>query len=132
MKKWRILALSLFLLMGLIACSNQNEQTSHRDVAKTENTLENEKDTSKKDVREVVWDQLSLQQKERITGTWQDGKVSKVTLNKEMMSQVKDQSYEGKEVYMIRFPTDESSEPNIIAFFADINTYTYIGDALVL
>lgn len=113
-----------------MACSNQNEQASNSDGQKTDNIQE--QDTNKKDVREVVWGQLSSQQKERINGTWKDVKVSKVTLNKDMLSQVKDKSYGGKEVYMISFPTDEKSEPNIMTVYADVNTFNYIGDALVL
>jgi len=38
-----------------------------------------------------------------------DGKVSKITLNENMMSQVEDKSYEGKEVYLIDFPTKSKS-----------------------
>jgi hypothetical protein len=130
MKKFTLISFSLFLLIGLFACSNQNEQASNSDDPKTDNIQK--QDTIKKDVREVIWGQLSLQQKERIDGTWKEGKVSKVTLNKDMMSQVKDKSYEGKEVYMISFPTDEKSEPNIMTVYANVNTFNYIGDALLL
>lgn len=129
MKKFTLLAFSLFLLVGIFACSNQNGQTSSDDK-KTDNIQE--QDTIKEDVREVVWGQLSLEQQKRINGTWKDGKVSKVILNKDMMSEVKDKSYEGKEVYMISFPTDEKSEPDIMIVYADLNTFNYIGDGLVL
>jgi hypothetical protein len=79
----------------------------------------------------LFWGQLSSQQKERINGTWKDSKVSKVNLTKDMMSQIKDNSYEGKEVYLINFSTKDKFEPNIIAVYADANTFNYIGDAVV-
>jgi hypothetical protein len=84
-----------------------------------------------RDVREVVWNQLSSQQKERINGTWKEGKVSKITLSKAMMSQVKDTSYEGREVYLIDFPTKEKSLPNNMIVYADKKTFDYIGLGLV-
>lgn len=129
MKRFFLVALSLFLLLGLFACTNQSGQINKSDNPKTDNTQE--KDANKKDVREVVWAQLSLQQKESINGTWRDGKVDKATLNKDSMIQVKDKSYEGKEVYRIIFPADEYSEPSIMAVYADLVTFIYIGDALV-
>ncbi|RLQ94609.1 hypothetical protein [Falsibacillus albus] len=125
MKKVLLLVFSMFLLFGLCACSNQNGQASNND----QNTLE--LDSKHEDVREVVWSQLPAQQKESIKGTWKDAKVSKITLEKNMMSGVKDKSYEGKEVYRIMLPTDGKSEPNFTVVFADLNTFDYIGYALV-
>lgn len=113
MKKITLLVFSLFILLGLFGCSNHVNGNN------------------KKDVREVVWRQLSAQQKERINGTWKDGKVSKITLNKHMMSQIKDKSYEGKKVYLIDFPTKSKSIPNNMVVYADMKTFNYIGIGLV-
>lgn len=132
MKKFISLMLLAVLLLGLVACSNQK---SSEEVQKTNTTTEVSKDnnenTAKKDVRENVWEELKENDKERINGTWKDGKVSKVTLNKDMLSEVKDKSYEGKEVYLINFPTKDNFEPNVIAVYADADTFDIIGYALV-
>ena len=93
--------------------------------------LQDDKVVKKEDVREIVWNQLSAEQKERINGTWADGKISKVTLTKNMMSLVDDKSYEGEEVYLLDFPTKGKSIPNNMIVYADINTFAYIGNGLV-
>ncbi|MDF0727119.1 hypothetical protein PY093_10380 [Cytobacillus sp. S13-E01] len=48
-----------------------------------------------------------------------------------MMSQVDDKSYEGKEVYLIDFPTKSESIPTNMIVYADVNTFNYIGNGLV-
>ncbi len=93
--------------------------------------LQDEKVKKKGDVREMVWKQLSAEQKLWINGTWEDGEISKITLTENMMSQVDDKSYEGKEVYLLDFPTKSKSIPNNMIIYADINTFAYIGDGLV-
>lgn len=130
MKKIFLFILSSVLLIGLLACSNQGED---KVVTNEEQGIEKQinEETSKKDVREVVWEQLSSEQKERINGTWKDGKVSKTTLNESMMSEVEDKSYAGKEVYLIDFPTKSKSIPNNMIVYADVNTFDYIGIGLV-
>lgn len=130
MKKIFLFILSSVLLIGLLACSNQGED---KVVTNEEQGMEKQinEETSKKDVREVVWEQLSSEQKERINGTWKDGKVSKTTLNESMMSEVEDKSYAGKEVYLIDFPTKSKSIPNNMIVYADVNTFDCIGIGLV-
>ena len=86
-------------MLGLSACSSQNGQLSNNNLSAVNGKEQVDKVAGKNDVREIVWGQLSSQQKERIDGTWKDGKVSKITLNENMISQVDDKSYEGKEVY---------------------------------
>jgi len=121
--------LSVVLLLGLIACSNQNGQDNDQSVVNSNE--QDDKAVKKDDVREIVWKQLSSEQTELIDGTWTDGKVSKVTLNENMMAQVDDKSYEGKEVYVIDFPTKNKSIPNNMIVYADIDTFDYIGNGLV-
>lgn len=129
MKKITLSILSVVLLLGLIACSNQNGQDNDQSVVNSNE--QDDKAVKKDDVREIVWKQLSSEQTELIDGTWTDGKVSKVTLNENMMAQVDDKSYEGKEVYVIDFPTKNKSIPNNMIVYADIDTFDYIGNGLV-
>ncbi|MEY8345762.1 hypothetical protein [Niallia circulans] len=132
MKKTVLFIISTCHLFGLFACSNQNKQADDHDDQKivSNNEQVNEK-KNKKDVRQVVWEQLSLEQKELIDCTWKNGKVSKITLNDNMMTQVEAKSYVGKEVYLIDFPTKNKSIPNNIIIYADLITFDYIGNGLV-
>ena len=129
LKKITLSILSVVLLLGLIACSNQNGQDNDQSVVNSNE--QGDKVVKKDDVREIVWKQLSSEQKEWIDGTWTDGKVSKITLNENMMTQVDSKSYEGKEVYLIDFPTKNKSIPNNMIVYADIDTFDYIGNGLV-
>ncbi|MDC3415206.1 hypothetical protein [Terrihalobacillus insolitus] len=147
MKRISLIFGSLLLSIGLFGCQQdggtvkaeetpkkqqgESRQASNNDDKITVNNHNTQKKNNKKDVREVVWGQLPALQKERINGTWKDGKVSKVTLEKNMMSEIKDKSYEEKEVYRIMFPKDGKSEPNFMVFYADVKTFNYIGYALV-
>ncbi|MGV3467271.1 MAG: hypothetical protein ACO1OT_18515 [Heyndrickxia sp.] len=127
MKKLILTILSAVLLLGLNACSNQNRKS--QSVININE--QGEKVFKENDVREIVWKQLSLEQKEWIDGTWKEGKISKITLKENMMSQVVDKSYEGKEVYLIDFPTKSKSTPNNMVVYADRDTLDYIGNGLV-
>lgn len=131
MKKVFLTIISAALLSGLIACSNQNDEADHNEQNVVNSSEKDKKINVEKDVREVVWGQLSSEQKEWIDGTWEVGKVSKVTLIENMMSQVTDKSYEGKEVYLIDFPTITKYKPNNMIVYADIITFDYIGNGLV-
>ncbi|MBS4197666.1 hypothetical protein [Lederbergia citri] len=131
MKKITLFILSLVLLLGLNACSNRYGKESNNDLSVANNNEQDDKVVKENDVRELVWKQLSLEQKEWIDGTWKDGKVSKITLNKNMMTQVGDKSYEGKKVYLIDFPTKSKSIPNNMIVYADKDTLDYIGNGLV-
>lgn len=130
MKKITLSILSIVLLLGLGACSNQNGQGNIDENIASSNE-QGAKAVKKGDVREIIWQQLSSEQKEWIDGTWIDGKVSKITLNKNMMTLIDDKSYEGKEVYLIDFPTKSKSIPNNMIVYADMATFDYIGDGLV-
>lgn len=129
MKKTVLFIISTCHLLGLFACSNQNKQADDQKIVSINEQVNEEK--NKKDVRQVVWEQLSLEQKELIDCTWKNGKVSKITLNDNMMTQVEAKSYVGKEVYLIDFPTKNKSIPNNIIIYADLITFDYIGNGLV-
>lgn len=127
MKKVIITIISIvviFLGVGAVYYFNQTENSANN----TKNTTEQ---VPEQDVREAVWEQLSQTQQDSVEGTWEDFKVSKITLNENMMSQVDDKSYEGKEVYLIDIPISSLSVPNSRVVYADIDTYDYIGDGVV-
>lgn len=128
MKKNILIILSAILLIavGLFYYSNHIE----------EKVVNNEKqsaveEAAKKDVREVVWEQLPAGQKDMIDGTWEDGKVSKTTLNEQsVMSPVGDRSYAGEEVYLISFPDKRTATLGDLVAYADVNTFDLIGYGL--
>lgn len=84
--------------------------------------------TEKRDVRKSVWQQLSSAQKEWVEGTWQGGAVSTVTVQGALMIGVDDPSYEGKDVYMVAFPTKNKIIGNLLVL-ADMETFDLIGFA---
>ena len=128
MKKSFLIMVSIIASLSLIACSNQSKELSNnkQSIVNKENN-----DNSTKDVREVVWSQLSSTDKDRIKGNWKDAKVSKIVLTKDMMNLIKDKSYAGKEVYVLDFPTTSVSMPNNMIVYADIATFDFIGHGMV-
>lgn len=128
MKKNVLIILSAILLIavGLFYYSNQSEEK----VVNNEKQSAVEK-AAKKDVREVVWEQLPVGQKNMIDGTWEDGKASKITLNEQSaMSPVGDKSYAGEEVYLISFPDKRTATLGDLVVYADVNTFDLIGYGL--
>jgi len=91
----------------------------------------NTQEDTKKDVRQLIWDKLPAEQKARINGNWQDSKVSKTTLKEGMMSANGDTSYIGKEVYIVDFLADDTNTSINVIVFADLNTFTFIGNGLI-
>lgn len=121
MKKIVLLIISAFLTLGLFtACSSEKA---------TSNTTNNEQVSStvkEKDPREIAFNQLNSNDKERIGANWKDSKLSKITL-KENMGNIKDKAYIGKEVYLIDFPTQSKSVPNNIIVYLSIDNNKLIG-----
>jgi hypothetical protein len=112
LKKIILLVISSVLLLGLFtACSTHKES----------NTLSNKKQIStnimKKDIREMAFNQLNSNDKERIRGSWKDSRLSKITL-KENMGRINNKSYIGKEVYLIDFQTKGGVQSNLIVYLA--------------
>lgn len=124
MKKITIIIVSLVLFLGLITgCS--------RTKTKVITNKESINATSKEqDIREIAYNQLSLKDKERIAGTWKDGKLSKDILQ-EGMGVIVDKSYIGKEVYSIDFTTKEIRKPNNMIVFFSIDNIKFLGYGLV-
>ena len=121
-----MLLLSAALLVGMAAYFN----LSGKHIASREVPGGTRKATIK-DVREAVWEQLPAEQKDRIDGGWKDAKVSKTILNGSGWIGVKDKSYEGKEVYVVDFPTKSRAIPNNMIVFADVDTLEFIGYGLI-
>ena len=110
-------ALWLFLL-DQNKVGNQGEQTTTKEVAK-------------KDTRELIWEKLPAEQRERVDGTWESGKLSTVVLDRSAIGWIDDKSYEGKEVYLFDLPTKATGIPNNMLMYADKDTFEYIGNAPV-
>lgn len=123
-----IFAAVLLLGVGVFYYFNQNKEAVTNEKIQANTDQSTVEQSSKKDVREVVWEQMSAQQKTTIDGTWTDGKVSKVTLEGFMMIGVEDASYEGKEVYMIEFPRKQvDTLGDTLMVYADVDTYKLVG-----
>jgi hypothetical protein len=78
-------------------------------------------------VKKAVWEQFGSETKEFIKGTWRSGSVGKVTLNANM-GNISDESYIGKEVYIISFTTKKPNPTiNTIGVYASLEDYKIIG-----
>ncbi|UOQ49609.1 hypothetical protein MUN88_05880 [Gracilibacillus caseinilyticus] len=116
----RKLTFIFIIAICLMACSTQPDVSI--------SASEQPKQT---DMREIVWKQLSEEQRQWVNGSWKDAKVSKVTLKSYMVVQSVDPSHFGKEVFVLDFPTKNKSIPNNMIIYADIDTYEYISSGLV-
>jgi hypothetical protein len=83
------------------------------------------------DGREVVWNQLSSEQKSRVNGSWEDARVSTLIFHKNMTDSQKGKAYDGKEVVVMSFPTKDNRMPNNMIIYADKETLDYIGEGTV-
>lgn len=122
-----ILAAVVIAIVGLFYYSYRDNETSPS----------NEKQSSvdeappEKDIREIVWNQLSARQKEEVDGTWTDGEVSKTTLSENAVTNTSvDTSYVGKEAYLISFPSKLSPTLGDLLVYADVDTTVIIGYGL--
>ncbi|GFZ33732.1 hypothetical protein CSC2_42580 [Clostridium zeae] len=94
---------------------------------------ENQKNISNvaKDIREIAFDNLSQYQKDKVLGTWRDSKLTEVKLSLNMVM-FSDESYIGKEVYLVDFPgKDKTMLHNNIIVFISMDNYKFIGYGLV-
>lgn len=127
MKKYILIILAVILLtaVGLFYYLNQGQEKATTKRQDTTN------ETVKKDVREAVWEQMSDQQKAEIIGTWQDGKVSRITWSDgAVMRATVNKSYVGQAVYVITFPSNLNATIGDVVVFADVNTFDIIGYGL--
>lgn len=123
-----IVAIVVLIGIGLFVYFNQTGEKATNNEAQN-----NTKNTVKKDVREAVWDQLPPASQQSIKGTWQDGKVSKITLTKDSMIVVDNKMTTGYtgEAYMIDWTTKNMGVPNNMIVYADLDTFDLIGYGLV-
>ncbi|MDA1675727.1 hypothetical protein [Bacillus cereus group sp. TH152-1LC] len=81
-------------------------------TTKTNETPKTETVQTTKDVREIAWSSLVDSEKEEVTGTWKEAKVSKVKADGGFL--LKDKSFEGKEVTMVTFNSKNALLGDII------------------
>jgi len=78
-------------------------------------------------VKKAVWEQFGSETKEFIKGSWRSGSVGKVTLTASM-GNLSDESYIGKEVYIVSFTTKNPNPiRNTIGVYASLEDYKIIG-----
>jgi hypothetical protein len=76
-----------------------------------------------KKVQEVAWEHLSKEQQSHVKGFWKNAKVIKLTLNNGVLSGTK---YDGKEVYLVDFPSDENPTLGGIGVYISTDTNEFI------
>lgn len=83
------------------------------------------------EVSRKVWSQLSEEQKATIRGSWSQAEVSKTTITSVNASSVEGDvsSYDGKEVYLVRFPTTDTTDSGV-SVYADLTSHAIIGYGL--
>jgi hypothetical protein len=119
-KKFTLIILSSVLLSFLLSGCQQQE-------SKEQNVKEaNSNETQSLDVRQVVWNQLTNNDKKHIKGTWKDATVRKIVL-KETMGNIKDNSYIGKQVYIVDYPSNDNPSLGGVAVYADEKSFKLIG-----
>ena len=113
MKKLILLIISSIISLGLIiGCGAVKDTKTIVNKEKPSTTVKEQ------DIREVAYNQLTSNDKARITGTWKDSKLYKITL-KEGMGIITEKSYLGKEVYLVDFPTkDLGVQSNMIVYLS--------------
>ncbi|MDV3425887.1 MAG: hypothetical protein LIR50_01195 [Bacillota bacterium] len=120
MKKIIYIVILSVLFVGFSTYSSQaklNSVTKNQSAGKT---------TKEQDIREIAYNQLTAEDKERTAGTWQNSKFSKISL-REGMGNINDKSYVGQEVYLIDFPTKSKSLPNNMIVYIEMHKYKLIG-----
>jgi hypothetical protein len=113
MKKWITLILSILIIIFTISdCANKNSNLKIQ--------------SNEQDIKEMVWNKLSNESKKEIIGTWKDAKLEKVIANKRFMN-LKDEKYDGKELYHVVFHTKRDSILGPIGSYIDPETNEIVG-----
>jgi hypothetical protein len=121
MKKINLLIISLVLSLGLFtACSSPEEANIVINKEPISTTVKEQ------DIKELAYNQLTSEDKKRVSETWKDSKLSKITLH-ERMGRINNISYIGKEVYLIDFPTKGNSMPSNMIVYLAIDNNKLIG-----
>lgn len=120
MKKIIFLVILSMIFVGFSRCLTQakvNSTAIKQSAGKT---------AQEQDIREIAYNQLTAEDKEKTAGTWQNSKFSKITL-REGMGNINDKSYIGQEVYLIDFSTKNKSLPNNMIVYIEMHNYKLIG-----
>ncbi|GAB6458826.1 hypothetical protein bcgnr5369_30760 [Bacillus cereus] len=104
MKKHTGIIVSAFACISLMLSGCGTTKTNEIPKTKTAQTT--------KDVREIAWNSLVDSEKEEVTGTWKEAKVSKVKADEGF--HLEDKSFEGKEVTMVTFNSKNALLGDII------------------
>ena len=133
-KRISYIMLVLFICIIFCACTNQgnlsSDNTNNSVVTTLKRESENITSDTKHDIREIAYNQLTDDDKQRISGTWENSTLSTIML-KEGMGTNGIYYFIGKEVYMIDFPTTDISIPNNMIVYLEMDTYKLIGYGLV-
>lgn len=121
MKKINLLIISLVLSLGLFTACSSLEEANIVINKEPISTIVKEQD-----IKELAYNQLTSEDKERVSETWKDSKLSKITLH-ERMGRINNISYIGKEVYLIDFPTKSNSMPSNMIVYLAIDNNKLIG-----
>lgn len=138
----------IFVVIGIVLLTNDQSNSVKKSIS-TNKT--NDSDSSKtleekeksissitsnpnreieEDIREIAYKQLTVSDKDKIVGSWQDAKSYKITL-KEGMGIISDKSYIGKEVYLIDFQIKTKTLPNNMIVYLSIDNYKLLGYGIV-
>jgi hypothetical protein len=121
-------AIRMKKMLGLLVLTAMLAGCTHSGNLNTPNDGSALKQTKPKDVREEIWLQLSKESKEEIVGSWQSGKVRKVTIRS--ANQFKGaEKYIGNELLLASFPSKKPSLGEVWVFI-DPQTHRIVGYGL--
>ena len=124
----------LFICIIFCSCSNLVVLSSDGLNKSEPVTLKEEcnitKSDERRDIREIAYNQLTPEDKNHISGTWENSELSTIIL-KGYVAKHATSSFVGNKVYMIDFPTKDISIPNNMIVYLEMDTYKLIGYGLV-
>ncbi len=112
------------VLVGCGDSGNINTSSGVHPISRGGSAMEATKPT---DVRAEVWLQLSKEAKAEIVGSWQSGKVSRVTVDSRRFLGA--EKYMGKELLVISF-TSKRAALGDVSVFVDPQTHKIVGYGL--
>ena len=116
MKKTTPIMISITFFMCLMVGCENSKQVTHEGVEKINLEQIN-------DVREIAWNHLSQSQKSHVVGSWKKAKVTKLVMNNGVLQGT---PYDGKEVYLVGFPSDENPSIGGIGVYISTDTKMFI------
>lgn len=116
MKKSAPIMISITFFLCLLAGCENSKQVTHEGVGQTNSEQTN-------DVREIAWNHLSKSQKSHVVGSWKNAEVTKLVMNNGVLQGT---PYDGKEVYLVDFPSNENPSIGGIGVYISTDTKTFI------